>query len=144
MNWFIENMTPANIGILLGLACIASVCLMWVNHQLKLGDEEWSKGNRPMSELEQRLNREAETFLMFGDTGADPRVFLGMSNKTEITDCHVGTQAERDLAPSHTAPNPMGDERFTIIERRWVTGYAGRRVEVVQVHENQPIGLPTL
>jgi hypothetical protein len=42
MKWFIENATPANIGIALSLAVIIWGCIMWILHTLDHLDAQWA------------------------------------------------------------------------------------------------------
>jgi len=57
MNWFIQNATPANIGIALGLATIAVVCVMWFRHLLEQGDEAFRLAN-PLDTDPDQIDRE--------------------------------------------------------------------------------------
>lgn len=45
MKWYIENATPANIGIILGLAVIALICWRWFAYMLMRGDEQFKADN---------------------------------------------------------------------------------------------------
>lgn len=52
MKWFIANVTPTNIGILLVLAVIVWICWQWLNAWIDRGDHEWLLKN-PLSPDEQ-------------------------------------------------------------------------------------------
>jgi hypothetical protein len=57
MKWFIENATPANIGIALALAIIALACGKWFLYMLDQGDEAFRLDN-PMDTDPEQVDRD--------------------------------------------------------------------------------------
>lgn len=57
MKWFIENCTPANIGIALALAILIFGCWQLLNYWIEQGDDQWLLDNPLPPDEQEAIDR---------------------------------------------------------------------------------------